>query len=170
MNKLSVRNIRMRHARPHAARGLGAVAAIVILVMLAGLAAAITRLTWVQSMTSASDLSGARAQQAVGAGVEWGLFQVLTTGGSWVGCTNSTQTLDMRATTGMLVTVTCKAQATPYVEGAAEDGSARQVRVYQIEAVACNGANTCPDDGMSTSPAYVERKRQATVTDRLTTD
>jgi MSHA biogenesis protein MshP len=149
-------------------RGMGAVAAIVILVMLSALAAAIVRLTWVQQLTAASELSSAKALQAAGAGVEWGMFQALTTGGSWVGCTNSSQTLDLRATMGVWVTVKCNAQATPYLEGQDATGTPREVRVYQIEAVACNGATSCPDDGMSASPIYVERKRQATVTDKLT--
>ncbi len=159
------------HARAQPARGFGAIAAIVVLVMLAALAAAITRLTWVQQLTSASDLAGARALQAAGAGVEWGLYQALTTGNSSTGCTNSNQTLDLSASLGMRVTVTCTAQSTsPYVEGADSNGNARQVGVYQIEAVACNGPTTCPDNAMSASPAYVERKRQATVTDKLTSE
>ncbi len=98
------------------------------------------------------------------------MYQALTSGGSWVGCTNSSNTLDLRATMGVWVTVQCTSQTTAYVEGEASDGTPREVRVYQIDAVACNGSTTCPDNAQSTSPTYVERKRQAIVTDKLTTD
>ncbi len=164
---VSTRSSRYSAVRP--ARGFGAVAAIVILVMLASLAAAIVRLTWVQQVNAASDLAGANALQAAGAGVEWGLFQSLTTGGSWVGCSNSSQTLDLRASMGVLVTVTCQASSA-YVEGADATGTPRAVRVMVIDAVACNGSTSCPDDTQATSMAYVERKRQVTITDKNTNE
>lgn len=152
------------------ARGFGAVVAIVILVLLASLAAAITRLTWTQQSNSASDLASARALQAASAGMEWGMYQALNASGSWQGCTNSSQTLDLRTSLGVWVTVTCTANGTPYVEGATTTGGDRQVRVYQIDAVACNGATGCPDNSRSALQTYVERRRQAIVTDRLTSE
>jgi MSHA biogenesis protein MshP len=166
MNKATQALRRHRALRP--ARGFGAVAAIIILVLLAALAAAIVRLGWTQQINSASDLAGANALQAAGAGVEWGIYQALVTGGSFNGCSNSSQTLDLRSTMGVWVTVTCN--STSYVEGAAADGSPRQVRTYVIDAYACNGTATCPDNTKSSSPLYVERRRQAIVTDKLTTD
>lgn len=157
-----------RHRTWRPARGFGAVAAIIILVLLAALAAAIVRLSWTQHINAASDLAGANALQAAGAGVEWGMYQALVTGGSFNGCTNSSQTLDLRSTMGVWVTVTCNSSA--YVEGAAADGSTRQLRTYVIDATACNGVASCPDNAQASSPLYVERRRQAIVTDKVTTD
>lgn len=145
--------------------GLGVIAALLVLVLLSTLAAAVVRLNWTQQMTSSQDIMGAKGLQAAQAGTEWGLFQALR--GTWVGCTNSTQTLDLRSTMGFSVTVTCTSQATAYVEGASCDAagscSARTLRVYRINAVACTAAS-CPDNTQATSATYVERQRQATVT------
>ncbi|MFT3858380.1 MAG: MSHA biogenesis protein MshP [Aquabacterium sp.] len=142
-------------------RGLGVVAALLVLVLLSTLAAAVIRLNWTQQMASSQDIMGAKGLQAAQAGTEWGMFQALR--GGWVGCTNSTQTLDLRSVNGFSVTVTCTSQATPYVEGADSAGAARSVRVYRITAVACTAAS-CPDNTQSTTATYVERQRQATVT------
>lgn len=57
--------------------GFGAIAAIMILVILSVLAAALTRLGSTQQLTSAQDLLSARAWQAAKIGNEWGLFQAL---------------------------------------------------------------------------------------------
>ncbi|HEX5355611.1 MAG TPA: MSHA biogenesis protein MshP [Aquabacterium sp.] len=157
---------RSRHPRDTAARaqrGLGMVAAIVVLVMMAVLAAAVTRLTWTQQISSAQDIMGARAFQAANAGTEWGMYQALK--GSWMGtnCTGS-QTLDLTSSMGFKVTVTCTTQATAYNEGQDSTGTNLTVRLYVIDAVACNGsAATCPDDANSAGMNYVERKRQSII-------
>lgn len=57
------------------AGGFAIVAAIVILVILAGLAGFVVSLTTTQNMTLAQDVQGARAYQAASAGIEWGLHQ-----------------------------------------------------------------------------------------------
>lgn len=157
----------MKPARPSSLRtrqqGLGVVAAIVVLVMLSSLAAAVVRLTWTQQLTAAQDVMGARAFQAANAGVEWGLFQALR--GSWVGCTSNSQTLDLQASMGYLVTVSCSSRSPAFVEGGDATGAARSVRVYTIDAVACNGSTSCPDNTRATTLTYVERRRQTKVTD-----
>jgi MSHA biogenesis protein MshP len=143
--------------------GFGAIMAVVILVMLASLAAAVVRLSWSSQTGSASDINSARARQAAKAGVEWGLYQALR--GSWSGCTASTQTLDLRSATGMWVTVTCASNATPYVEGGDDTGAARAVRIYTIEATACNGTAACPDNTAAVREGYVERRSRSSVSD-----
>src|SRR5690606_31160249 len=144
-------------------RGLGVIAAMFVLVMLSALAAAIVRLNWGQQIGSAQDIMGAKAFQAANAGTEWGLYQALK--GSWVGCTNASQTLDLRAAMGFFVTVTCTSNASPFVEGG-EAGTPRTVRLYKIDAVACNGpSGACPNNAAATSQTYVERHRQVTVSD-----
>ncbi len=143
-------------------RGLGAIGAVVVLVMLAVLAATVVRLSSGSQASLAQDLQAARAQAAVRAGIDWGLFQVLK--GGWVGCSaTQTQTLDLVTDTGMRVTVSCSGRS--YNEGESSPGVARVVRVYRVQAVACNGSAACPDNTAAAGAQYVERAREVSVTD-----
>jgi MSHA biogenesis protein MshP len=148
--------------RRQAQGGLGVVAAIVVLVMLSTLAAGVVRLTFTQQVTSAMDIQGARALQTANAGVEWGMYQALK--GSWAGCSGSSQTLDLRSTMGFMVTVSCTSRSPAFVEGASTSG-ARSVRLYIIDAIACSSSSACPDATRSATSNYIERRRQAMVTD-----
>ena len=58
-------------------RGFGIVTAVFLLVVLAGLGAALVNLSTVQHTASALDVQGARAYQAARAGIEWGLYRQL---------------------------------------------------------------------------------------------
>lgn len=150
-----------------AQRGIGMVAAIVVLVLLASLAAAVTRLSWTQQVSSAQDIAGARAFQAANAGVEWGMYQALR--GSWIqgGCNGSSQTIDLTSTMGFKVTVTCTSQSTAFKEGQDTNGTDLTLYLYMIDAVACNGsAASCPDNASSGGMNYVERKRHGVVSCR----
>jgi MSHA biogenesis protein MshP len=144
--------------------GFGVIAAIVILVILASLAAAIVKFGFVEQMSSAQDTLTARATSAARAGNEWGLHQALK--GGWAACAGVVQTLDLTVDTGFQVTVTCNSIL--YNEGESAPGTARTVRVYSIDAVACNmplaAEPKCPNNGAAASPAYVERRRQVTAT------
>lgn len=133
-------------------RGFGAIVAIVILVTLATISAALVRLGTTQQVTSTQDIVSARAWQTARAGNEWGLYQALGPPGS---CAPAT-TLDLRATTGFSVTVTCSARS--FNEGETAPGVPFVTRTYSIEAVACNSA-ACPDAALAATPGYVERKR-----------
>lgn len=62
---------------PKPQRGFGVIAAIVILVILAGLAAFVVSITTTQNITLAQDVMGARAYQAANAGIEYGLARWL---------------------------------------------------------------------------------------------
>jgi MSHA biogenesis protein MshP len=135
-------------------RGFGVIAAIVILVILAGISAALVRMGTTQQLTSTQDILSARALQTARAGNEWGLYQALSAGT----CGGPT-TLDLRAETGFAVTVTCSAKS--FNEGESSPGVARVVTTYSIEAVACN-AGSCPDAALAATPGYVERKRLVT--------
>lgn len=140
-------------------RGFGAIAAIVVLVILATLAAAIVSIGTTQQMTSAQDVMSARAWQAARAGNEWGLYQALK--GIWNGtaCDAATQsqTLNLAADTGFNVTVSC--DAWPYNEGESVPGTPQAVRVYRIKAVACPAASCPASDASVAEPGYVERSR-----------
>jgi len=144
-------------------RGFGAIAAIVILVILAGLSAALVSLGTAQHMTSAQDIMSARAQQAARAGTEWGLFRALSTttpADTWKTCSNLSGTLDLTADTGLHVSVSCNSQV--YNEGETAPGT---VRTYTITAVACPAAS-CPstDPAIVSGPGYVERTRTVIAT------
>lgn len=126
-------------------RGLGAIAAIIVLVILATLAGFITTLSTSQQVGSALDVEGSRAYLAAHAGLEWGKFQ--TKSGA---CAAST-TL---AIEGKTVVVACSLS---------NAGSAVEVglgSIYALSATACN-TSTCP----ATTPGaqYVERKLSALV-------
>lgn len=62
---------------PERQRGFGVIAAIVILVILAGLGAFVVSISTTQSITFAQDIQGARAYQAARAGLEWGISRWL---------------------------------------------------------------------------------------------
>lgn len=151
--------------RARSMRGLGVIAALLVLVMLSTLAAAIVRLTWTQQTTLAQDIDSSRAFQAAYAGTQWGMYQALR--GSWTSCAGASQTLDLRSTMGVRVTVACTSEV--YNEGELADGlgNPQTVRLYSITATACNGAAaTCPDNASVTRPSYVERVRMSMVSDR----
>lgn len=151
-------------------QGVGVVAALFVLVVLSVLGAAIARLGWTQQISSAQDMDGARAQRAANSGAEWGLYQALIPTGIWNSCSGATQTLTgMRAELGMIVTVTCTHDS--YVEGQTGSGSPptftdRTVKVYRIDAVACNAPTVCPDATRVGSIGYIERRRQVQATDQ----
>ena len=142
-------------------RGLGAVAAIIVLVVLAALAAAVVRFGAVAQATNAQNIMSARASQAARAGTEWGLYQAFK--GSWTTCTGASQTLDLSASTGFRVTVSCDSRS--YYEGETAPGTPRSVRIFSIDAVACSGSTVCPDNTAAAGPNYVERRRQVQASD-----
>jgi MSHA biogenesis protein MshP len=126
-------------------QGLGAIAAIVVLVILATLAGFITTLSTSQQVGSGLDVEGSRTYLAAHAGLEWGKFQ--TKAGA---CTaSSSLTIE-----GKTVVVTCSVSGT---------GDAVEVglgAIYALSATACN-ASPCP--ATSPGPQYVERKLSALV-------
>lgn len=143
-------------------RGLGAIAAIVVLVIMAALAAAITGIGSTQQITSAQDVMSARAWQAARAGNEWGLYQALKN----ASCTGSPgTTVDLRSDTGFYVSVYCDSWL--YNEGETVPGTAQSIRVYRVRAVACP-ASSCPatDATVAGGVGYVERSRVVIATDR----
>jgi len=142
--------------------GLGAVAAMMVLVLLASLAAAIVRLGWTQQVTFGQDVNSSRAVQASNAGVQWGFYQARR--GTWTGtaCNGASQTLDLRSDLGFRVTVSCSSDL--YNEGEDSSGNPVTVRLYTVEAVACNGsAASCPDAASVGTPHYVERRRRSLI-------
>lgn len=144
--------------------GFGAIVAIMVLVILAALAAAMSRMGATQQLNSSQDLQSANAWLAAKAGTEWGLFQALQATGTWQNCSlGTTATLDLTVDTGFWVTVSCDSYL--YNEGETAAG-AQALRVYRINAVACSAPGGCPNAAQSTSPNYTERMRQVIATDQ----
>lgn len=153
-------------------RGFALVSAIFILVVLAALGAAIVTVSTSQHAGSAIDVEGARAYQAARAGVEWGVYQVLTSadvtfrnacrGATYAAPTTQASLGPLAADlSGFGITVTCGSGGAAYTDGS------ETVWVYQIEATACSPAaagTACPNIAMVGSTYYIERRIRITVT------
>jgi len=152
--------------RPYRRRagGFAYIAAIVLLIVVAGMATAMVRLTASQQNTALTAALTARAGQAARGGVEWMYYKLANNGTA--GCPGSaapTTLTDFKADTGLLVTVTCTYYT--YFEGQdPTSGLAISKNIFRVEAVACNGtAASCPDNASATSPDYTERRRVSLV-------
>jgi MSHA biogenesis protein MshP len=117
-----------------------------LLVVLAGLGAAMVTLFATQQASASLDEQGARAYQAARAGAEWGLYQQLRLGN----CVAATPVAMPAGTTlsAFTVSVLCEKRD---LNG--------QLARYVITATACNqpGPDGCPNSA-PTSPDYVARK------------
>ena len=119
-------------------------AALFLLVVLAGLAAVAVRISAVEQQTVVLGLQSARAYAAARAGIEWSAYQALN--GS---CAAATLALSEGGLQGFVVDTTCT--STSHMEG----GSVSTV--YVIETFARTGTYGTPD--------YTTRRIRATVTD-----
>ncbi len=134
-------------------RGFGAIAAILVLVILGGLAAAIVSFSSGQQVASAQDIQSTRAWLAAYAGTEWGLARALQANDCSTNTWGHPDYADMR------VTVVCTQRV--YNEGETGPGTERRIAVFRVEATACNGGGACPDAAAVTNLLYVERQRVA---------
>lgn len=135
--------------------GLGTIAVIMILVILGGLSAAIISLSTGQQLGSARDVLSAQAWQVAIAGSRGGISKAMATGAC------GTETWTSPDYPAFKVTTVCT--AITYNDGETTAGTARVLRVFRIEATACNGTTiaTCPDNASATGIGYVERQRVA---------
>ncbi len=145
-----------RVARTGRQRGLGAIAAIVVLIMLAGMAAALLRLSAAATSGATQELQSVRANLAARSGLEWGLYQAAR--GGWTACTDERKTLDLHTDFGMNVTVSCSSDV--YREGESQPGVPSESRVFTLEATACPSSGECPDESRVADAGYVERVRR----------
>ncbi len=146
-------------------KGLGAIAAIMVLVILAALAAGIVSFGSTQHSTAALDVLSARAWQAARAGNEWGLYRALsstTPADSWKTCSAASASLDLSADSGFFVTVSCDSWL--YNEGETIPGTAKTVRVFRITSIACPVATGCTGTNNASGTFYVERVRSVIAT------
>jgi len=134
-------------------RGFAMVSAVFLLVVLAGLGAAMVNFSIVQHTSAALDVEGTRAYQAARAGIEWGLFRAQKT----PPCPVNPSSFRPPAPTLNRYTVTVRCTAAPAFAGAP---TISQIRT--MTSVACSqpdGGGNCPGAG---GVDYVERQLQVT--------
>lgn len=134
-------------------RGFSLVSAIFLLLILAGLGAAMVNIATVQHTSAALDLEGSRAYQAARAGIELGLFQGVPTPGVCPAAINFAPPAPTLSR--FTVTVTC-------VVGAAVNTASGSITARQLTATACNQPTdgACPNNAPSAN--YVQRVLQVT--------
>jgi MSHA biogenesis protein MshP len=134
--------------------GLGVIAAIMILVILGGLSAAIISLSTGQQISSAQDVLSSQAWQVASAGTEGGLFRALQN--------NACDSQTWASADYPIFSVTVNCTFSDYRDGESAPATARVLRVFRIEATACNGfIGACPDNAAAAGVGYVERQRVA---------
>lgn len=106
-------------------QGVSIITAIFLLLLFAGLAAAMVSVVSTAHVNLAADVGGARAYQAARAGAEWGMFQLDPNAQSAAlpSCVSGTPAIPDHT-----VTVTC--QSSDYTE------AGRQLRIYRISSKA----------------------------------
>lgn len=120
--------------------GFALVTAIFILVVLAGLGAAMVTISISQHTTVAMDVQSARAYQAARAGIEWGAYQALQTPfppGFTCPALPTTLTFTGTPLAGFTTTVTCG--STTHSEGA------NTVTLFALTSTATYGVANTPD-------------------------
>lgn len=158
---------------PRTQSGFAYIAAIVFLVVIAGISVALLRLTDTQQQTVNQAVLGARASLAARAGIEWALQNLNgrcdgasdVTPRTTAARSQTSQLTDFVQDSGFRVSVTCSFRSFREGEAPDADGTPKPVtkRIYRVEAVACNGPGNCLDNAGVAAPDYVERKRVATV-------
>ena len=129
-------------------RGFSLVTAIFLLVVLAGLGAAMVNIFTLQQVESALDVQGVRAEQAARAGIEWGVYRQLIDGQC-----DPVKSFALPAGTSLStfsVNVQCSRGTGPGT-----------LTIWTITATACNqpGPAGCPNAGNNAD--YVQRRLQA---------
>jgi MSHA biogenesis protein MshP len=139
--------------------GFTLVSVLFIVVVLAALGAAITKVSTRQHLGSAAEVESARALQAARAGLEWAAFQLLRNPAPPAAAPAcfSTASFNAAGLTNYTITVSCNRTA-------GTDGSTT-LAFYQLTANVCNAPSSgaCPNSSASPSKTYVERQLAWTV-------
>lgn len=128
---------RLKPDRRHQ-RGIGIIAALVVSVILAGLALLLSRLTATQASAVALDERGVRAYWAARAGLDWGSWQIKQNSGACSASTVLPIPAGATSLSDFKVTLTCSGSG-PYL----------------LTATACAPVADC--SSTSKSAVYVER-------------
>lgn len=135
--------------RPKAAqRGFGLVAALFVIVIIAGVIAAMARMAVTQNATNSMGIQQARAYQAARAGLEYGIAQVLAS-------PNCAFDPSLPLDDGFTVVLSCSSSGpSPVLD---EEGVGKTVTFYTLEATAEYGSAGNPDYAYRQLTAVVER-------------
>jgi MSHA biogenesis protein MshP len=140
------------------AGGFAYIAAIVFLVVLAGFALAVLRLSDTEQVTVNQAVLGTRASQAARTGLELAFYQLKPAGAT---CAAVPTAPDLKPATGFVVTLGCS--MVTFFEGQTPEGTPVSKTIFELKATACNGS-TCPGtDADLANPDYVERVRTASI-------
>ena len=140
------------------AGGFAYIAAIVFLVVLAGFALAVLRLSDTEQTTVNQAVLGSRVSQAARAGLEWAFYKLKPADAT---CATVSPVPDFKTATGFTVNVECSMRT--FHEGLTPDGASVKKNVFELRATACNAA-TCPGSNADlANPDYVERQRTASI-------
>ena len=145
-------------------RGFALIGALVLVVVLAGLAAYAVSISSTHQIGNALDIQGSRALQAARSGMDWGIARVVsapTSFGSTGNCRTGNASVnlssgDLPGHSGFVVSVACV--PAPYTDGA--PAPAPNLISYALIATACNEPGVdgvCPNTA-ATGPDYVERQ------------
>lgn len=143
--------------------GAALITALFLLLLFAGLAAAMLNLGTAQQAALAQDVRGARALQAARAGLEWGFYQVLDpahasvvppSDPSWPHLPDCPPATDLDVD-GFKVSVSCSRSPTGNPGYYEEAGNRRRLRVFTLIATASAGT-------LGTT-SYVERRLRAEI-------
>ena len=132
--------------RVRAQRGFLIIAAVFLVIVLAGLVAYLTSVSTTSQAASAADVNSARAYQAARAGADWAVFQILQNSGACAASTDKTFT-------GTLAPFTARVTCTSVT---VTEGASTTLKAYSIVSSACNEP-ACPNTTTQTS-TYVERQ------------
>jgi MSHA biogenesis protein MshP len=138
--------------------GFAYIAAIIFLVVLAGFALAVLRLSDTEQTTVNQAVLGARASQAARTGLEWAFYKLKPKNAN---CNTINPVPDFKTDTGFTVSVECTMLT--FDEGLGLDGKTVKKNIFELKATACNAA-TCPGSNADlANPDYIERKRTASI-------
>lgn len=144
----------------HGQRGVSLVAAIFLLLLLAGLAAFMANILSVTHTNLAADIGGSRAYQAARAGAEWGMFQLDPDGAAAALPTCAGAAAALNTIPGHTVAVTC----TPFPSDVAfyQEGG-KQIRIFRIVSTATALGVKAPGIERQVS-VTIEKCRDAAIT------
>lgn len=134
---------------PHRQGGVSIVTAIFLLVVLAGLGAAMVTLFTSQQKNSSLDVTGVHTYLAARSGLEWGLFSVLRNSGACAATASGTVTdfkVDINLPSNYYVRVVCQLSPDPNGFGIVR---------RRLTATACNQVPPCVNT--TNHPDYVQR-------------
>ena len=145
------------------ARGVSLLTAVFLVVVLAGLAATLARLSVVQQTSAAMDMLGVQAYQAARSGLDWGIHRQLRIMPPAVGCFATPQSFQMPSGSSLAsftVTVRCSPKGDDGL-GGTTNAVGDTTNRWTIVSVACNQptGGLCPN--LSASPDYVQRTVRA---------